>query len=242
MSSTFNTAISPENIKVAYVNPYEGLIDDVSIEDANTYSEANPDTIFIFVDGDNNIKYLTIDEVNKLTPNDLVSTKSLCDTASKPCGPPRIQIYGGGGIGAKANPIISPGGAIMGLDIVDGGYGYKTPPLVQIIDDCNTGSGAVIETEIDRGRVISGIVKDTLYLWEKDPDKPEFSDALYALRLEQEDLLLTGAIQGKFRERSSLFILSSVHGYVERKEEKLTVEGTEASLEQVKALMKAFNR
>jgi hypothetical protein len=87
-----------------------------------------------------------------------------------------------------------------------------------------------------------GIVKDTLYLWEKDPDKPEFSDALYALRLEQEDLLLTGAIQGKFRERSSIFILSSVHGYVERKEEKLTVEGTEASLEQVKALMKAFNR
>jgi hypothetical protein len=87
-----------------------------------------------------------------------------------------------------------------------------------------------------------GIVKDTLYLWEKDPDKQEFSDALYSLRLEQEDLLLTGAITGKFRERSSIFILSSVHGYVERKEEKLTVEGTEASLEQVKALMKAFNR
>jgi hypothetical protein len=87
-----------------------------------------------------------------------------------------------------------------------------------------------------------GIVKDTLYAWEKDDSKQEFSDALYALRLEQEDLLLTGAIQGKFRERSSIFILSSVHGYVERKEEKLTVEGTEASLEQVKALMKAFNR
>ena len=87
-----------------------------------------------------------------------------------------------------------------------------------------------------------GIVKDTLYTWEKDADKEEFSDALHTLRLEQEDLLLTGAIQGKFKERSSLFILSSVHGYVERKEEKLTVEGTEASLEQVKALMKAFNR
>ena len=87
-----------------------------------------------------------------------------------------------------------------------------------------------------------GINKDTLYAWEKDDSKQEFSDALYALRLEQEDLLLTGAIKGKFRERSSIFILSSVHGYVERKEEKLTVEGTEASLEQVKALMKAFNR
>jgi hypothetical protein len=87
-----------------------------------------------------------------------------------------------------------------------------------------------------------GINKDTLYAWEKDDSKKEFSDALYSLRLEQEDLLLTGAIQGKFKERSSIFILSSVHGYVERKEEKLTVEGTEASLEQVKALMKAFNR
>lgn len=161
MSSTFNTAISPDNIKVAYVSPYDGLIDDVSVEDANNYEKANPGTTFIFVDGDNNIRYLNIDEVNRLTPNDLVSTKTLCDTEPKPCGPPRVQIYGGGGIGARANPIISPGGAILGIDIVDGGYGYKTPPLVQVIDDCNTGSGAVIETEIDRGRVTNGIVKDT---------------------------------------------------------------------------------
>lgn len=84
MSSTFNTPISPDNIKVAYISPYEGLIDNVSVEDANTYEKANPGTTFIFVDGDNNIRYLTIDEVNRLTPNDLVSTKSFCDTTPNP--------------------------------------------------------------------------------------------------------------------------------------------------------------
>ena len=161
MSAPFNTPISPDNLKVAYINPYEGLIDNVTIEDANTYEKANPGTVFIFVDGDNKIRYLTIDDVNKLTPNDLVSARSLCDTQPRPCGPPRIVIFGGNGIGARANPIISPGGAILGLDIVDGGYGYQTPPLVSVIDDCNTGSGAVIETEIDKGRVVAGIVKDT---------------------------------------------------------------------------------
>jgi hypothetical protein len=161
MTATFNSQISPENIKVAYINPKEGLIDDVSVDDANTYEKANPDTVFIFVDGDDRINYLTIDQVNKLTPNNLVSTKSLCDTEPKPCGPPRIVIFGGEGIGAKANPIVSPGGAILGIDIIDGGYGYKTPPLVSVIDDCNNGSGAVIETEIDRGRVTNGIIKDT---------------------------------------------------------------------------------
>jgi hypothetical protein len=55
MTATFNSQISPENIKVAYINPKEGLIDDVSVDDANTYEKANPDTVFIFVDGDDRI-------------------------------------------------------------------------------------------------------------------------------------------------------------------------------------------
>lgn len=161
MTATFSGPISKDNIKVSYVDPINGLIENISISDANVYENSQPNTTFIFLDGDNKIRYLKIDKVNQLTPNDLVATKTSCSTEPKLCGPPRVVFYGGQGIGAKANPIISPGGTILGIDIINGGYGYKTPPLVQVIDDCDTGSGAVIETRINKGSVVSGIVKDT---------------------------------------------------------------------------------
>lgn len=84
-----------------------------------------------------------------------------------------------------------------------------------------------------------GIHKDTLYSWDKDPEKKAFSDALHTLRLEQEDLILTGALTGKFKERSSIFILKSVHGYVE-KEEKKEEEESQLSVSEVQALLKTF--
>lgn len=84
-----------------------------------------------------------------------------------------------------------------------------------------------------------GIHKDTLYSWDKDPEKKSFSDALHTLRLEQEDLIFTGALTGKFKERSSIFILKSVHGYVE-KEEKKEEEETQLSVSQFQAILKTF--
>ena len=53
--------ISPtsfDNITVGYITETEGYIHDVSLADANTYAETNPDTTFIFLDGDSKIRYL----------------------------------------------------------------------------------------------------------------------------------------------------------------------------------------
>jgi hypothetical protein len=152
--------ISRANITVSYINPVSGLVTDVSIEDANAYALRNPNTIFIFVDGDGDIQYLNIDQVNALTPNDLLRI-GVCDTQDKKCGPPRINIYGGGGIGAKANPVVDVNGNLIAVDIVSGGFGYSSTPKVQVIDDCNIGSGALLNVEIENGSVTNIIVLDS---------------------------------------------------------------------------------
>ena len=153
--------ISKDSLSVSYVNSTGVLIENVSIADANDYAKKNPGTTFLFLDGDNNYKYLNINQVNELTSLDLISKKSICDTAPKPCGSPKINFSGGDGIGAKANPIISPNGALLGIDIVSPGSGYQTPPSVKIIDNCDIGSGAVVEATIDNGSVTGGIVVDS---------------------------------------------------------------------------------
>jgi len=54
----------------------------------------------------------------------------------------RIELQGGGGIGAVATPIVGLDGAILHVRMIHGGFGYKFPPQVRIIDDCKRGSGA----------------------------------------------------------------------------------------------------
>ncbi len=54
----------------------------------------------------------------------------------------RVEIQGGGGIGALASPIIGDDGSIIHCRVIDGGFGYQFPPQVRIIDDNRSGSGA----------------------------------------------------------------------------------------------------
>jgi len=54
----------------------------------------------------------------------------------------RVELQGGGGIGAVATPIIGKDGSIIHVRVVHGGFGYKYPPQVRIVDDCRRGSGA----------------------------------------------------------------------------------------------------
>ena len=60
--------ISNDNIKVGYISEDDGYVKGVSIAQANAYEALNPDTTFIFLNGDNKVEYLSIDEVNRLTP------------------------------------------------------------------------------------------------------------------------------------------------------------------------------
>tara|TARA_B100001113_G_scaffold351447_1_gene350523 strand:- start:853 stop:7662 length:6810 start_codon:yes stop_codon:yes gene_type:complete len=64
---SFSALESRCNIKVAYISSERGLVDNVSIYEANHHAKLNPGTQFIFRNRDF-VKYLNINEVNKLTP------------------------------------------------------------------------------------------------------------------------------------------------------------------------------
>ena len=140
-----------DDIRVSYIDKDLGLIENVDKCEANTYAKRNPGTYFIYRDAKNNIKYLNINDVNKLNFDDIetestsncpgVSAITNCDK------PPRIVIFGGGGTGAKANPVILEG-KLAAVDLIYGGFGYTLPPIVKVVHDCNIGSGAVLKAKL----------------------------------------------------------------------------------------------
>ena len=152
-------SISLDNIKVGYITD-DGYVSGVSIADANAYEKLNPETVFIFIDGDKKVKYLSISEVNNLTIRDLLRSDP-CEVGPQPCGPPALKFFGGGGIGAEANPVVDSSGNLIAVDLISGGFGYTTPPFVQVIDPCRNGSGAVLTTEILNGVVVRVIINET---------------------------------------------------------------------------------
>ena len=159
-----------DDIKVAYIDPILGLVEGVSINEANKYALKDPGTTFIFRDGNLTLQYLNINEVNKLNPAvDLVKSDDKCGGLSEKveCGPPTIQIFGGGGIGAAANPIVGNDGALMAVDLIRGGNGYKFPQLVAARDACNNGSGATFVS-------IIGEVVETTETFDNEADFEEY--------------------------------------------------------------------
>ena len=73
------------------------------------------------------------------------------------CGGTKIKIFGGKGIGGVANAIIGLAnadrgvtGSLLGVDLVNGGGGYTTPPFVEIVDECGSGFGGIARAIIDR--------------------------------------------------------------------------------------------
>tara|TARA_B100000085_G_scaffold4802_3_gene4356 strand:+ start:16 stop:4689 length:4674 start_codon:yes stop_codon:yes gene_type:complete len=61
------------DIRVGYIDPDGGFIDGLTVCDANLHAKNNPGTTFIFRTREC-IKYLNINEVNALTPNDLIGS------------------------------------------------------------------------------------------------------------------------------------------------------------------------
>jgi len=156
-------------IKVGFIDGATGYEYDYTICEANAYAQKNPGTVFIFKDGDNNIRYLNINEVNKLTPNDTLSTETDCGGLQqvKPCGAPKVQFFGGGGIGAAGNPIIGVDGAVLAVDLIRGGHGYQYPPLVDLNDPCNNTNGAVLVA-------VLGEVTESYETYDKEADFEDY--------------------------------------------------------------------
>ena len=179
---TFNIFSPPtkEGIDVGYISSDRGYIQNVTICEANEYAKSNPGTVFI-VRNREVVKYLGINEVNTLNPEDLIpqgavddcagyqeyedpdNTTSINSVIPKPLvGPtgidvfhnpnpckPTVHFYGGGGVGVAANPITGTDGAVLAVDVVRGGFGYKYPPQVDVKDTCNQGNGVVAKAYID---------------------------------------------------------------------------------------------
>lgn len=89
------------------------------------------------------------------------------------CGGAQIKIFGGGGSGATAIPILGPAvertltessigrnvtrtANIIGATLENVGSGYRFPPFVEIVDECGIGYGAVARATInDNGELQS---------------------------------------------------------------------------------------
>jgi len=79
------------------------------------------------------------------------------------CFGPKVNIFGGGGTGAKALAIlggivgeeVTKTASVIGIDIIEGGTGYSFPPFVEIVDDCNQGYGAIARSVIEDGKVVA---------------------------------------------------------------------------------------
>jgi hypothetical protein len=167
---TFNLFSPPtkDDIRVGYIDPNLGYVEGFTICQANEYASKNPGTTFVFRNGNNVIQYLNVNEVNQLDPNVLISTDE-CGGINqrKECGPPNIQMFGGGGIGAAGNPVIGRDGALLAVDIVRGGNGYQYPPIVAARDNCNYGSGATLTA-------VLGEVAETIETYENESDFEDY--------------------------------------------------------------------
>ena len=156
--------VQKKDIRVGYIDPDRGYVTGATICEANAHAKLNPGSQFILNNRDS-VRFLNINEVNDLTPSDAFdstgvpgnSTGVECEgvTVDNPSGPPIAEFMGGGGVGAKGNPIIGKDGSVLGVHLVERGFGYKYAPLVDIKDKFGPGAGAVaysiLAPEVNRG-------------------------------------------------------------------------------------------
>ena len=84
-----------------------------------------------------------------------------CDPFTKKCGPPRVEIFGGGGIGAFGQAVVNRAGQIVGVNMEDLGFGYGEVPYVTFIDECENGKGATGKAILEDGKVIKIVMQET---------------------------------------------------------------------------------
>lgn len=78
------------------------------------------------------------------TPGSIASLAGGCESNVLRCGPPKIEFFGGAGVGGVANAVVNEVGEIIGADILDRGLGYtpESVPYVTFTDSCGDGHGA----------------------------------------------------------------------------------------------------
>ena len=121
-----------DDIKVGYISTDRGYVQLVDLCEANRYAKYNPGTTFIYENRDK-VLYLDINDVNDLDPSILLPKSTAADNGcggiklETPCTNKTVaNFYGGGGVGVLGNPIIGTDGAVLAVDLVEGGFGYQS--------------------------------------------------------------------------------------------------------------------
>ena len=87
--------------------------------------------------------------------NEVLNSTPPLGIRSNKCRPPKLSIFGGGGFGASAVPIVGSNGTIVAVQILNGGVGYIIPPSIRIKDKSNHGKGARFQSVINNGSISS---------------------------------------------------------------------------------------
>ena len=189
---TFNIfgAATRDDIQVGYISTERGMVSNVSICEANELAKKDPGMLFIFRDREK-IQYININKVNELTVNDLLedvgdecgivsggndevgvaSVKGISVDDTQIVCKPEVQVFGGGGLGVLANPIIGKDGSVMSIDADwPQGFGYEYKPAARVVDPCGIGAGAVL-----RVIMVDGTEENLMEYIEYD-DEEDFED------------------------------------------------------------------
>lgn len=154
-------------IRLSFYDKDGERIDDITRKEANCIAGLSTSHKFYFLDGTGNQRELQIEEVNNLKFTDLLPESPACPSNPQFCGPPKVQFFGGNGIGAIANAIVSPvSSSIIGFDFKSRGFNYSGAPFAEIIDECGNGSGSSLlvrmqpyGTSSNRIRTKTGVIQ-----------------------------------------------------------------------------------
>ena len=159
-SSEISSETKKSNIRVGYIDKKLGYVKNVTIKEAKQVAKDDPGKTFILENRDK-VKYLNINEVIALRTKDVTPRKG---AKSKDCNPveglkeknkgyskksPRIEFFGGGGVGIQANPVMSEDGRqLLSVDLVEGGFGFQYPPFAKFVDDSGFSTQGVLEVDL----------------------------------------------------------------------------------------------
>jgi hypothetical protein len=116
------------------------------------------------------VDVFAVDSINDSVQNALDAAGTCFTGTPTSCGPPRLNIFGGGGTGGEAIPILGAAirgipiynnveqtASVIGAIITNAGSGYRFPPFVEIVDSCGLGYGAQATATINDNGEISSI-------------------------------------------------------------------------------------
>ena len=151
---TFNLfgPITKDDIKVGYISTDRGYVQGVGVCQANSHAKRNPGETFIYKPSRDKVEFLNINQVNKLSEDPNFANKDTsCPDGLKMDAEPEpvsVRFSGGGGVGVVGNPVVSEKGQLMAVHLVNGGFGYQYPPIVNIHDDSGIGAGAIVKVGV----------------------------------------------------------------------------------------------